>query len=149
MRADSFRNIAAPSGKAPVPALSATVSFVYHFFALMSHTSTVVSYYACGFLRCLLACLRVRDAQRASVHCSDDMVEGCCFTSKHPKHRHAKRMPFYVPAALPFESTPCRWALRLHTTGQTCDYVFPRVKVPRGTALSSHQATLMAGPAPL
>ena len=82
VRADSFRNVAAPSSVAPVPAQAATVSFMYHFYALMSQTSSAVSYYACGFLLCLLACLCVRDAQRASVHCSDDVVSGCCFIAR-------------------------------------------------------------------
>ena len=147
VRADSFRNIAAPSGKMPEPALSATVSFLYHFYVNVSHASAVVSYYSSGLMLCLLACLRVRDAQRAVVRCSSSMVSGICYTSKHPKRRQAKQMPFFVPAGLPFATGGKAWSASLQHRGEARDYVFPRLKIPRGRPMDDVRVSFLPGAA--
>ena len=79
VRGDAFLTVAAPPSVAPRPALAATVAFVYHFRALLDHTSCVVQYFASGFMLCLIACLRVRDAQRATVTVSEERLDGLCY----------------------------------------------------------------------
>ena len=85
---------------------------------------------------CMLAALRVRDAQRATLtfpRSGDAAVEGRCYTSKHPKRRTAKEMPLYVPST---SKTLGGWASALKARveqGLQPDYTFPKLSVPRGS----------------
>ena len=147
VKLDSFQVITAVGSATPKAALSATVAILYHFETLVAHTSAVVSYYASGFVLCILAALRVRDAQRATVSIEDERVSGLCYTSKHPKRRTPKKMPFFTPRRLPFEQHSGMWALPLMARGDTFDYIFPRVQKPRGASILHPRVSFREGPA--
>ena len=136
-------------GKRARPALAATVPVLYHMLELVRHASAVVSYYATGFLLCILSSLRVRDAQRANVRFSGTVVDGMCFTSKHPKRRAPKPMPFFAPKSLPCEALHVRgeWYRALQERGEGFDYLFPRVQRPRGAAVDDGRVRFLPGPA--
>ena len=84
------------------------------------------------------------DAQRASVTVAQARIDGTCFTSKHPKRRHAKEMPFHAPLLTDLFPS---WVTPLVGRGPGFDYVFPRVAVPRGGSLLSESARFLSGAA--
>ena len=106
VRAPIFKNIAAPNGREPTPAKAATTAMAHHFARIaLTHASYVVRVDCAGFLVCMLAALRVRDAQRATLTFNPPgsaAIKGMCYTSKHPKRRAPKPMPVYIPDTYPF-----------------------------------------------
>ena len=95
--ADVFKTVTALPPKLAVPARSATCHLYFHlcFLAVAGATPVIREYAAC-FVVCMLAALRVRDAQRATLSDagSSGVVLGRCYTSKHPKRRQAAPMDF-------------------------------------------------------
>ena len=146
-----FAHVAALPARAPVPALSATVGMLFHFSRLSSsHASPIIRIYCFGFVLCLLAALRLRDAQRASVSFRSGYISGACFSSKHPKRRSALVMPFFAPlpegrlaGALGDWAAPGRSSPSLLGP----DFLFPRLRVPRGVCPSDPRVTTLPGPA--
>ena len=147
----AFKNASLPPSRTPKPATAATTELLYHFASLSTtHASKVVQVYAGGFVLCMLAALRVRDAQRATLtfpESGDAAILGTCFTSKHPSRRQAKEMPIFVP---PTSETLGDWSKALDArvaAGLQPDYTLPRIKVPRGKKIHDAGVEFLDGPA--
>ena len=107
--------------------------------------------YASLFVVCCFASLRVRDAQRATLAFvtgpQGEVVQGECFTSKHPKRRAPQRMPFYLPC---MENVFGEWTVATRGLQQSLpgrDYLFPAVRRPRAAHVLGPQSELTATPA--
>ena len=152
--ADALGTISSATSRTPVPALSVTIRMLYHFIYMACEGAapgSVVSVYSSLLVMCCFASLRVKDAQRATLRfapsASGEVVQGECFTSKHPKRRAPQRMPFYLPC---MEDTFGPWSgptkgLQSALPGR--DYLFPAVRKPRSAAVSDARAGLVATPA--
>ena len=147
----AFKNMSLPPSRTPKPATAATTEMIYRYSSLAAnHPSEAVRVYAGGFVLCQLAALRVRDAQRAALQFPQrgtTAVSGMCYTSKHPKRRTAKEMPIYVPRT---SNTLGDWTAALKSRvagGLQPDYVFPRLKVPRGCTIEHERVCFLDGPA--
>lgn len=146
----AFVNATATAGKEPTPALAATAAMLFHFAGLArSHPRPIVRHYAAGMVLVTLAALRIRDAQRAHIEVHATPVrgaalEGKCYTSKHPKRRAPKPMPFWLP---PSHELLGDWPSGLQYQGP--DYIFPVVQVPRGSrdGIADARAAVADGPA--
>ena len=114
----AFNNVSLPPSRTPTPAKAATTEVLYRMaHVATSHSSIAVQVYAGGLVLCILAALRVRDAQRATLAfaATDGLPEGAaiggkCYTSKHPKRRTPKEMPLWVPKTA---TALGNWARRL------------------------------------
>ena len=147
----AFKNMSLPPSRTPKPATAATTEMIYRYSSLAAnHPSEAVRVYAGGFVLCQLAALRVRDAQRAALRFprrGTTAVSGMCYTSKHPKQRTAKEMPIYVPRT---SNTLGDWTAALESrvaAGLQPDYIFPRLKVPRGYTIEHERVCFLDGPA--
>ena len=152
--ADALCTISSPTSRTPVPALSVTIRMLYHFITIASATSqhgTVARVYASLFVMCCFASLRVRDAQRAALafraSAEGEIVQGECFTSKHPKRRAPQRMPFYLPCMSEVFGDWAMPARQLHAALPRRDYLFPAVRRPRAAPVLDPRAELVATPA--
>ena len=144
LRADApvMMTVCAAPSRTPSPALAATVAMLLHFIYLTRADNELVSFYAAGFVLSIIAALRLRDAQRASLRIDGDLLRGVCFTSKHPKRRSKVQMPFFAPL---HGLGP--WGRPLEAVDPRLDYIFPAVAFSRGEDLSHSSARLMPGPA--
>ena len=105
---------------------------------------------------CILAALRVRDAQRATLAFAvtaglpeGAAIGGKCYTytSKHPKRRTQKEMPLWVPETA---TALGNWAEALESRVSAKlqpDYIFPRLRVPRGKTIAHRDVAFLDGPA--
>ena len=158
----AFLASAAPSAKPPRQALASTPRVLAHFRELCGHPSEVVRYYAAGCVLTVVAALRLRDAQRASIELLDELVVGAdgssqlgflrgrCYSSKHPKRRSPKPKLFGAPRRVGDADAylDVLASVRERLEGGEWDYLFPRTSVPRGAALDDPRVAWLAGPAP-
>ena len=152
--ADALCNISSPTSRTPVPALSVTIRMLYHFITIArdnSQQGTVARVYASLLVMSCFASLRVRDAQRASLDFKEsadgEIVQGECFTSKHPKRRAPQRMPFYLPC---MTSVFGEWTLpakQLQVALPRRDFLFPAVRKPRSASVLDPRAEMVDTPA--
>ena len=64
----AFKNVSLPPSRTPTPATAATTEMLYRFSHLAAtHPTEAVRVYSGSFVLCMLAALRVRDAQRAAL----------------------------------------------------------------------------------
>ena len=94
-------------------------------------------------MRCILAALRVRDAQRATLAFvataglpKGAAIGGKCYTSKHPKRCTQKDLPLVVPETA---TALGNWAEALESRVSAKlkpDYISPRLRVPRGKTIA-------------
>ena len=151
----AFKNVSLPPSRTPTPAKAATTEVLYRMaHVATSHSSIAVQVYAGGLVLCILAALRVRDAQRATLAfaATDGLPEGAaiggkCYTSKHPKRRTPKEMPLWVPKTA---TALGNWAEALESRVSAKlqpDYIFPRLRVPRGETIAHRGVAFLDGPA--
>ena len=144
LRADApiMSTVCAAPSRTPSPALAATVAMLFHFVTLSSHANALVAHYAAGCVLCIVAALRLRDAQRASLRIDGSLLRGMCYTSKHPKRRSKVQMPFFAPL-----TGLGPWHGPLLSVDPRLDYIFPAVAFSRGEDLAHSSARLAPGPA--
>ena len=167
VKADVFLSVAAPSTAIARQAVSVTIRVLQQFRTLRSsHLSPLVRYYAAGFELLCVASLRMRDAQRATISFTRDVIplsggtdiagylEGICYSSKHPKRRSLKKKYFFAPVRAgsiglrdPDGYVGILTAKRHAWGGNDWDYIFPRVSCPRDGSVASESAKRLPGPA--
>ena len=140
----TFQNVCKIPPRTPVPALSISFKILLHFAHLSKHEVHIVSVYAAGLTLATLACLRLRDAQRAALVITNRRVDGSTYSSKHPKRRSKVPMPFFAPR----HHRLAHFAEPLTRPGGVgADYIFPKLRVPRGKDVLRPEAVVLEGPA--